>query len=68
MSAADESENLLDDLTERISPNGWRAISNPTRQPNPGNDELKTLIQTMQKGRRLSSRPKVDKTEPPEAA
>jgi hypothetical protein len=30
MSAADESENLLDHLTERINPNGWRVISNPS--------------------------------------
>jgi hypothetical protein len=50
MSAADESENLLDHLTERINPNGWRVISNPTRQPDPGTDELKTLIRTMQNG------------------
>jgi hypothetical protein len=27
MSAADESENLLDHLPERINPNGWRLIS-----------------------------------------
>ena len=68
MSATDESENLLDHLTERIDPNGWRVISNPTRRPDPGADELKTLIQTMQKGRRSPGRRKVDETEPPEAA
>nr|QEO74550.1 hypothetical protein [uncultured bacterium] len=68
MSAADESENLLDHSTERISPNGWRVISNPTRRPEPGADELRTLIQSMQTGRRLPGRRKVDKTEPPEAA
>lgn len=31
MSAADESENLLDHLAERINLNGWRALRNPTR-------------------------------------
>ena len=50
MAATDDSENLLDHLTERINPNGWRVISNPTRRPDPGADELKTLIRTMQKG------------------
>ena len=67
MSAADESEDLLDHSTERISPNGGRVISNPTRRPDPGADELKTLIQTMQKGRSPRNR-KVEETEPPEAA
>ena len=48
MSATDDSENLMDHLTERINPNGWRVISDPTRQPeNPGADELKTLIRTL---------------------
>jgi len=42
MSTTDESENLLDHLTKRINPNGWRVISNPTRQPDPEADELKT--------------------------
>jgi hypothetical protein len=68
MAATDDSENLLDHLTERINPNGWRVISNPTRRPEPGGDELKTLIRTMQKGRRSPGRLKVDETEPPEAA
>lgn len=68
MSAADESENLLDHSTERISPNGWRVISNPTRRPDPGADELKTLIRTIQKGRRSPDGRKVDETDPPEAA
>ena len=36
MSVADESENLLDHLTERVNSNGWRVISNPTRQPDFG--------------------------------
>lgn len=68
MSAADESENLPDHSTERISPNGWLVISNWTRRPEPGVDELRTLIQSMQQGRRSSGRAKVDETEPPEAA
>ena len=67
MSATDDPDNLPDHLNERINPNGWRVISNPTRQPEPGADELKTLIQTMQKGRRTSGKRKVDETEPPEA-
>lgn len=60
--------NLLDHLTERINPNGWRVISNPTRKPDPGADELKTLIRTVQKGRRTPGRRKADETGPPEAA
>lgn len=68
MSATDESENLLDPSTERINPNGWRVISNPTRQPDPGANELKSLIQTIQKGRRSPGKRKVDETDPPEAA
>lgn len=68
MSITDETENLLDDLSERINPNGWRVISNPTQQPNPKAEELKTLIQTMQGGRRSPSERKAEKTEPPEAA
>lgn len=68
MAATDESENLLDHLTERINPNGWRVISNPTRRPDLRADELKTLIRTIQKGRRSPGRQKVDETEPSEAA
>ena len=68
MAATDDPENLPDHLTERINPNGWRVISNPTRRPDPGADELKTLIRTIQKGRRSPGRRKVDETEPPEAA
>ncbi len=33
MTTKDESENLQDHLTKRINPNGWRVISNQTRQP-----------------------------------
>lgn len=68
MATPDDSENLLDHLTERINPNGWRVISNPTRQPDPEADELKTLIQTMQEGQRSPGKRKVEDTEPPEAA
>lgn len=68
MAATDDSENLLDHSPERINPNGWRVISNPTRRPDPGADEFKTLIRTMQKGRRSSGRRKMDESEPPEAA
>ena len=68
MAATDDSENLPDHLTERINPNGWRVISNPTRRPDTGANELKTLIRTMQKGRRSPGRRKQDETEPPEAA
>ena len=68
MAATDDSENLLDHLSERINPNGWRVISNPTRRPDLGADEFKTLIRTMQKGRRSPGRRKVDETDPPEAA
>jgi hypothetical protein len=68
MAVTDDSENLLHHLTERINPNGWRVLSNPTRRPDPGADELKTLIRTIQKGRRSPRRRKVGETEPPEAA
>jgi hypothetical protein len=68
MATTDESENLLDRLIERINPNGWRVISNPTRQPDPEANELKALIQTMQQGRRSPGQRKVEETEPPEAA
>jgi hypothetical protein len=68
MAATDDPENLPDHLTERINPNGWRVISNPTQRPDPGADELKSLIRTMQKGRRSPGERKVDESEPPEAA
>jgi hypothetical protein len=31
MATTEDSENLLDHVTERINPNGWWVISNPTR-------------------------------------
>lgn len=68
MSTKNESENLLDHLTERINSNGWRVISNPTRQPDPEADDIKTLIRTMQKGRRSHGKRKVEETDPLDAA
>ena len=68
MAATDDHENLPDHLTERVNPNGWRVISNPTQPPDPRADELKTVIRTIQQGRRSSGRRKVDETDPPEAA
>jgi hypothetical protein len=68
MAATDDPDNLPDHSAERINPNGWRVISNPTRRPDPGADGLKTLIRTMQKGRRTPGKRKADETEPPEAA
>jgi hypothetical protein len=68
MSSTDESEDPLDHLSERVNPKGWRVISNPTRPPDPEADELKTLIQSMQKQRPVSGKWKLEETEPPEAA
>ena len=68
MSAADESEDPLDDSTERIEPDGRPVISNPARRPEPGADESKALIRTMRKGRRSPGRRRADETGPPEAA
>jgi len=65
MATTDES-NLLDHLSERINPNGWRVISNPTRQPDPQAEELKTLIQPMQARGRASGKLKPEETNPPE--
>jgi hypothetical protein len=50
MSAAGESRNLPDHSTGRIDPDGWRVVGNPTRRPDPGADEFKTLTRTMRKG------------------
>lgn len=68
MATTDDSENLLYHLTERINPNGWRVISNPSRQPDPEAEELKTLIRTMQEERRPPGKRKLAEREPPEAA
>jgi hypothetical protein len=68
MAATDDSENPLDHLIERINPSDWRVISKPTRQPAPEADHLKTLIRTMQEGRRSPRKRKAEETEPPEAA
>ena len=69
MAIADESENLPDNSTGRHPPKGWRVISNPIRQPDSEADELKTLIQTMQRRHQgTSGKRKLEETEPPEAA
>jgi hypothetical protein len=66
---ADESENFPDHSTARITPKGWRVISNPIRQPHSEADELKTLIQTIQqRHQRTQGKRKLEETEPPEAA
>ena len=67
MSSTDESENLLDHVSERVNPNGRRVISNPTRPTGPKTDELKTLIQTLKK-QRIPGKRKIEETDPPEAA
>lgn len=67
IATTDESEKLLDRVSERVNPNGWRVISNPTRQPDPEADELKTLTQSMQQ-QRITGKRKIEETEPPEAA
>ena len=67
MSSTDESENLLDHVSERINPNGWRVITNPTRPPDPEIGELKSLIQTMKK-QRVPGKRKIEEADPPEAA
>ncbi len=68
MVANDGSEKLQGSLSERINSNGWRVISNSTRQPAPEVDELKTLIQTMQARQRIPGKRKQEETDPPEAA
>jgi hypothetical protein len=68
MSSTDESENLLDHLTERINAKGWRVISNPAGRPEPEADELKALIQTMQGRQRVPGKRKIEEADPPEAA
>jgi hypothetical protein len=67
MSSANESDNLVDPLTERLNSKGWRLISNPIRQPTPKADELKTLMRTVQK-QRVPIRWQLEETDPPEAA
>ena len=69
MAIADESENLPDYSTGRLTPRGWRVISNPIRQPDAESDELKTLIQTMQqRHQRTQGKRKLEETDSPEAA
>lgn len=68
MSFTGESENLLDHLSEHINPNGWRVISNLTRLPDPEADELKSLIQIIQRRHHLPGKRKIEETDSPEAA
>jgi hypothetical protein len=69
MAVTGEPENLPDHLTRRGTPNGWRVISNPSRQPNLKADALKTLLQTMRKRyQRTPGKRKLEETDPPEAA
>jgi hypothetical protein len=68
ISTTDESDNLPDPLSERLKEMGWRVISNPTLRPESEEDELKTLIQNMQKGHRTRGRRKDEETAPPDAA
>jgi hypothetical protein len=69
MAITDESENLPEYSTGRLTPRGWRVISNPIRQPDSEACELKTLIQTMQqRHQRTPVKRKLEETEPPEAA
>ena len=68
MASPDESENLLDHLTERINANGWRVISNPARPLEPEVDELKALIHTLQGRQRVFGKRKYEEADPPEAA
>jgi hypothetical protein len=68
MSSAKESETVVDPLTERINSKGWRVISNPTRQPTPEANELKTLMPTVRTQQRVPVRWQLEETDPPEAA
>lgn len=64
----DEPESPADNSPGRTVANGWRVISNPTRRPDPENDELKTLIRSMRERQQARGRRRGDKTDPPEAA
>lgn len=68
MATKDESEKLLDHVSERVNPNGWRVISNPTRPPELEAEELKTPIQSMQQHQRILGKRKIEETDPPKAA
>ena len=69
MAITDESENLPDHSTGRITAKGWRVINNPMQQPTLEANELKTLIQSMQqRHRRTPGKRKLEETDPPEAA
>lgn len=64
----DEPESPADNSSGRTVANGWRVISNPTRRSDPENDELKTLIRSMQERQQARGRRRRGKTDPPEAA
>ena len=68
MSSADESENASDQSCGRTCPGGWRVISSPTLRQEPEADELKSLIQSMGKGRRTPGGRRPEEAESPEAA
>lgn len=68
MSSSDESENLPEQSSKHPAPDGWRVISNPAHRPEREADELKKLIQSMEKGRRTPGKPRLDEVDPPEAA
>ena len=68
MSFSDESENLPKQSSGRSRPYGWRVISYSARRPDREADELKTLIQSMEKGRRTPVKQTLDEAYPPEAA
>ena len=68
MSSADESENASYQSSRRTVPDGWHVISSPARRQEPEADELKSLIQSMGKGRRTPGGRRPEEAEPPEAA
>ena len=69
MAIADESENLPDHSTGRNPLRGSCVISHPILQAHSESDELKTLIQIMRQRHQLTQgKPKLEETEPPEAA
>ncbi len=64
----DEPESSADNSSGRAVANGWRVISNPTRQPCPEDDELKTLIRSMRERQQAHGGRRRGETGPPEAA
>ena len=68
MSSADESETASDQSSGQTVADGWRVISSPARRQEPEADELKSLIQSMGKGRRPPGGRRPEEADPPEAA